>query len=433
MKKKLTNNLSLKIVSVLAAILIWLFASSASDPVIRADYTVKVEVTNDDYITDSNKTYRIDDDDREVTVYVNGKTSLVSNRENDIVAVADMHQIVEMDENADVVYVPVQIKPTRGITMKNVDIYPKTIPVSIEDVETKEFVVTVNTTGVPANGYVIGECEPAMEKISIRGPESTINKIKSVVATINVTGLSNDSKRSAKISLLDQNGETVVTEDAKEYLNLIGLKDDGTMDVDVDLWRVVDNIKVKVSYSGTPAQGYEVDKITTTPETIAVAGSEEALVKLADKGNTIEIPPSLINVEGSSQDLEANIKLNSLLKEEDGYKVPENMTQSLLVRVGILPYGSKEFEIDTGDIIISGLGDNLKVMFNQGSVIVRVKGTESELEELKTKDIKASVDLTDKVAGEYSVPVSIELPTGYEQVENTLVTVQLAKTENTSG
>ena len=431
MKKKLTNNLSLKIVSVLAAILIWLFASSASDPVIRADYTVKVEVTNDDYITDSNKTYRIDDDDREVTVYVNGKTSLVSNRENDIVAVADMHQIVEMDENADVVYVPVQIKPTRGITMKNVDIYPKTIPVSIEDVETKEFVVTVNTTGVPANGYVIGECEPAMEKISIRGPESTINKIKSVVATINVTGLSNDSKRSAKISLLDQNGETVVTEDAKEYLNLIGLKDDGTMDV--DLWRVVDNIKVKVSYSGTPAQGYEVDKITTTPETIAVAGSEEALVKLADKGNTIEIPPSLINVEGSSQDLEANIKLNSLLKEEDGYKVPENMTQSLLVRVSILPYGSKEFEIDTGDIIISGLGDNLKVMFNQGSVIVRVKGTESELEELKTKDIKASVDLTDKVAGEYSVPVSIELPTGYEQVENTLVTVQLAKTENTSG
>lgn len=433
MKKKLTSNLSLKIVSVLAAILIWLFASSASDPVIRADYTVKVEVTNDDYITDSNKTYQIDDDDREVTVYVNGKTSLVSNRENDIVAVADMHQIVEMDENADVVYVPVQIKPTRGITMKNVDIYPKTIPVSIEDVETKEFVVTVNTTGVPANGYVIGECEPAMEKISIRGPESTINKIKSVVATINVTGLSNDSKRSAKISLLDQNGETVVTEDAKEYLNLIGLKDDGTMDVDVDLWRVVDNIKVKVSYSGTPAQGYEVDKITTTPETIAVAGSEEALVKLADKGNTIEIPASLINVEGSSQDLEANIKLNSLLKEEDGYKVPENMTQSLLVRVSILPYGSKEFEIDTGDIIISGLGDNLKVMFNQGSVIVRVKGTESELEELKTKDIKASVDLTDKVAGEYSVPVSIGLPTGYEQVENTLVTVQLAKTENTSG
>ena len=66
-------------------------------------------------------------------------------------------------------------------------------------------------------------------------------------------------------------------------------------------------------------------------------------------------------------------------------------------------------------------------------MIVRVKGTESELEELKTKDIKASVDLTDKVAGEYSVPVSIELPTGYEQVENTLVTVQLAKTENTSG
>lgn len=431
MKKRLTRNLSLKIVSVLAAILIWLFASSASDPVIRAEYDVKVEVANDDYITDSGKTYQIEDADREVKVYVNGKTSVVSNRESDIVAVADMHQIVEMDEDADVVYVPVEVKETRGISMKNVDIYPKTIPVSIEEVETKEFVVTVNTTGTPAAGYVIGECEPAMEKISIRGPESTVNKIKSVVATINISGMDTDSERSAKITLMDQNGEATVTEDAKEYLNLIGLKEDGTMDVNVDLWRVVDNIKVSASYSGTPAPGYEVEKITTTPETISVAGSEEALVKLAENGNTVEIPASLINVEGSNQDLEANIKLNSLLKEEDGFKIPENMAQSLLVRVSILPYGSKEFEVDTSDIIISGLGENLKVMFTQGSVIVRVKGTEADLEQLKAKDIKASVDLTDKVAGEYSVPVTVKLPEGYEQVENTLATIQLAKTENT--
>ncbi|MFR2719595.1 MAG: YbbR-like domain-containing protein, partial [Ruminococcus sp.] len=190
-------------------------------------------------------------------------------------------------------------------------------------------------------------------------------------------------------------------------------------------------IKVSASYSGTPAPGYEVEKITTTPETISVAGSEEALVKLAENGNTVEIPASLINVEGSNQDLEANIKLNSLLKEEDGFKIPENMTQSLLVRVSILPYGSKEFEVDTSDIIISGLGENLKVMFTQGSVIVRVKGTEADLEQLKAKDIKASVDLTDKVAGEYSVPVTVKLPEGYEQVENTLATIQLAKTENT--
>ena len=60
-----------------------------------------------------------------------------------------------------------------------------------------------------------------------------------------------------------------------------------------------------------------------------------------------------------------------------------------------------------------------------------VKGTEAELEQLKAKDIKASVDLTDKVAGEYSVPVTVKLPEGYEQVENTLATIQLAKTDST--
>lgn len=43
------------------------------------------------------------------------------------------------------------------------------------------------------------------------------------------------------------------------------------------LWRVKDNVKIKANYSGTPAKGYQVDKITTTPETISIAGSEEAL------------------------------------------------------------------------------------------------------------------------------------------------------------
>ena len=55
------------------------------------------------------------------------------------------------------------------------------------------------------------------------------------------------------------------------------------VDVSVKLWRIVDNIKVTAGYSGTPAYGYQVDKITTTPETISVAGSEEALRKLKEK------------------------------------------------------------------------------------------------------------------------------------------------------
>lgn len=426
---KMTNNLTLKLVAVLVAVFIWLFASSASDPVITAEYSVKVDVTNDEYIMKSGKTYQIDDTKREVMVYIRGKTSVVSRR-RDITVEADMTQIVEMSKDATQVYVPVQFKPVGGISMRDVEIYPKTIPVSIEDVESKVFVVTVNTRGTPAKGYEIGECMPSLETVRIQGPKSTIEKIKSVVAPVDVSGLGIDTRKKATLQVIDLYGN-VLPDDTMEYLNFISVGPERTVDVGIDLWCIVDDVKIRANYSGTPTKGYQVDKITTTPETISVAGSEEALKKLAENDNTIEIPASLINVDGLSRDFDANIKLSSLLEEKEGFKVPADATQSVMVKVSILPYGSKEFEVNTKSIHIIGLNEKFWVNFSQPTLVVRIKGKTADLDELKTVQIKTSIDLTDKVEGEYTLPVSVTLPEGYEQVESVLATVQLTKMERT--
>lgn len=52
--------------------------------------------------------------------------------------------------------------------------------------------------------------------------------------------------------------------------------------------------------------------------------------------------------------------------------------------------------------------------------------------QLKVEDIKAVIDLTGKTAGEYTLPVTITLPEGYEQVEEVQATVQLNQAEKTS-
>lgn len=428
MKKKLTNNLSLKIFSVVIAVIIWFFAYSVSDPVTTKEYPVKVTVTNDSYILDSGKTYQIADQDRTVMVYITGKTSVVQNR-SDIIVEADMTQIVEMKKDARQVYVPVQFKPVPGISMKDVDVYPKTIPVSIEDVETKDFMITVNTKGIPGSGYEIGETTVSPEKISIQGPKSTVEKIKSVVATVNVSGMTLDTSKDADITILDQAGNPL-TEDAMEYLKVYNVGEDRTVEVSVKLWRIVDGIKVKANYTGVPAKGYQVAKIVTIPETISVAGSEEALARLQENGNEIEIPANLIKVDGIDQDLEANIKLSSLLGENTELKVPTDMAQSIMVKVSILPYGSKEFEIPTGNIQVEGMNNKLRASFNQNTVTVRVKGSYASLQELSVQDIQVSIDLTDKLAGEYNLPLTVHLPDGYEQVDNTLTTVLLTQVDN---
>ena len=175
-----------------------------------------------------------------------------------------------------------------------------------------------------------------------------------------------------------------------------------------------------------------MDKITTTPETISIAGSEEALKKLEDNGNTLEIPGELINVDGINSDLEANVKLSALLTEEEELKIPEEVGQSVVVKVSILPYGSREYDLKADAIQVQGLSSDLRVSYNKEKISIRVKGTEANLNALKVEDIKAVIDLTGKTAGEYTLPVTITLPEGYEQVEEVQATVQLNQAEKTS-
>ena len=146
----------------------------------------------------------------------------------------------------------------------------------------------------------------------------------------------------------------------------------------------------------------------------------------------MEIPGELINVDGINSDLEANVKLSALLTEEEELKIPEEVGQSVVVKVSILPYGSREYDLKADAIQVQGLSSDLRVSYNKEKISIRVKGTEANLNALKVEDIKAVIDLTGKTAGEYTLPVTITLPEGYEQVEEVQATVQLNQAEKTS-
>ncbi len=427
MKEKILNNLSLKIISVVIAFTIWLFVANENDPVITKIYSVKVSIVNDSYMDELNKSYQIEDSDRSVVVYLKGKESVVSGRK-DLVVEADLTQIVDFE--SDPTYVPVKLKPISGISMENVTVMPQTIPVYIEDVAEKDFMITVNTSGEPGTGYEIGECTALPEMVTIQGPDSVVNTIKSVVANVDVSGLTKSTKLQETLTIIDQNGNRL-TEDAMSFLTIFNMGENQKVNVSVELWRVVDDIRVVAEYMGTPARGYQVDKILTTPETISVAGSKEALKLLAENNNTITIPAEMIDIEGMSQDIQANIKLSSILKEEDGFKIPSELSQSVYVRISILPNGSREYSIDSSDIGITGLASNLRVSFVQSKVSARVKGSNHQLNVLSqdTSRIAVSMDLTGYTAGQYTVPLKIVVPYDCELVEEESVVVLLTELE----
>ena len=88
--KKLLNNLPLKILSILIAIVIWYVVVSVNDPIVKERFDVPVQVTNEAYIAAGKKTYQIAEEYQTVTVTVTDNNSVVSRlKASDITVTAD--------------------------------------------------------------------------------------------------------------------------------------------------------------------------------------------------------------------------------------------------------------------------------------------------------------------------------------------------------
>lgn len=419
MKKKLTNNLSLKILSLGIGILVWLVVVNIDNPITTKSFTITdVEVLNEAYIDADGKMCLQDEDQSPVRVTIQGPRRVLDDISiDDVTAVADLQQAVSL--NTDPVMVPITVT-CRRITTDNITVTPQNLSLHLEDKETQEFVVNVTTNNTrPDKDYEVGTLTSSPEKIKITGPTSLINKIDKVNASINVEGATDTVVNNTTVQIIDKNGEEFSDTD-KSYLNL------SEVTVTARLWKVQSDIRISADYSGTPAEGYEVIGITTTPNVISVAGSNDALEALASTNNTISIPPEAVDVTGLDKDYESKINISDYLPE--GIKLTSDSSEDVFVLVNILPEGSTLYEVDTKNITVENLADGLQVAFDTATIEVRIKKTDEEADNLKTKDIEASIDLRDMTEdGTYDVPVSIVLPDGYELVDDVTAGIEVSE------
>ena len=426
---KLTKNLALKIISIIIAIVIWYVVVDFNDPIETESYNVQVEVLNPTYVANGKEIYRIEDEYRSVTVYITANRSRLERiQANNIRVTADLTEIV--DFSTDPVMVPLRVS-CAGFSQSEMTISRTTIPIIIENVTSREFPIAASAgTTVPGSEYEVGTLTPNPDQVTISGPESIINQIDTVVAEVNVTGMVQNGTLSADLILYDENQVEISDATIEENLTFNG---NATLDVEVDveLWRRQSGVTLDVNYSGTPADGYQVGTITTTPDEIAVVGSEEALAALAQQGNTITVPAEQVSVEGASSDLSVEVKLTELLPED--MRLATNTRETATVNVAILPDGSQEFELDVTNIETAGLASDLTVAYDQSELTLRIQADDGEsLSALDMTRVTARIDLAGKDVGDYTVPVSITLPQGYRLVNDVSISVHLRERASAS-
>lgn len=434
-KNILTSNLGLKILAVLVACVIWVFVVNVDDPEKTQSFSdVKVEIRNSDCFG-VDKTFSVQEDTDKVRVWIKARESVLNRLQSkDFKVVADMRNVTL--GNA----VPYTLECTNSaITKANWECEPASMKIKIENVVQESFGVEVDTTGDPQEGYDVGATSiEEGDTINIAGAESLVNIIHKVSMSVSVNGISSDKTVKGNIVVTDKNGTDFTQSQMDKLVFTTSSGDlikDGILNARINLWKVQQNVKVKVGTYGTPAPGYRVSEVKVTPETISISGEEEILNELNGELSLSD----MISVDGVSESFASdNINLADYLKEnyKDKLKLKSGTASTVSVRVIMEKMGTKKIDIPLSAITIKGRPTDLDMVLTPADKItIEVAAVdESSLADISQSDIKAVLDLTAyQKAGRHEVPVDITLPDGYELTAEVKIVVNLTRKQLTTG
>ena len=429
-KNILTSNLGLKILAVLVACVIWVFVVNVDDPEKTQSFSdVKVEIRNSDCFG-VDKTFSVQEDTDKVRVWIKARESVLNRLQSkDFKVVADMRNVTL--GNA----VPYTLECTNSaITKANWECEPASMKIKIENVVQESFGVEVDTTGDPQEGYDVGATSiEEGDTINIAGAESLVN-----IMSVSVNGISSDKTVKGNIVVTDKNGTDFTQSQMDKLVFTTSSGDlikDGILNARINLWKVQQNVKVKVGTYGTPAPGYRVSEVKVTPETISISGEEETLNELNGELSLSD----MISVDGVSESFASdNINLADYLKEnyKDKLKLKSGTASTVSVRVIMEKMGTKKIDIPLSAITIKGRPTDLDMVLTPADKItIEVAAVdESSLADISQSDIKAVLDLTAyQKAGRHEVPVDITLPDGYELTAEVKIVVNLTRKQLTTG
>lgn len=415
MKEKIFNNLSLKIVSAVFAVILWTVIVNIYDP--NTSYTfsnITVQLVNTQSLTEKNYTFEVVDGGK-ISVTVSGPKSVVTDlKTSDIAATADLSKVTAFTD-----YVDIQVQVVKdGQVLNNVEAVPRTsaLKLSIENRDTNTYAVNVNTTGTPANGYAVASTTTSPTYIKVTGPTSLVEGVASVGVDVDVSGAKGTVNTQSDINMYDSDGNIITNEELEMSSE--------TADVIVEMARTK-TVPVVVKTSGTPSQDCVVTGTSLSQTSVVISGQQEALSKI----DNITIPSSAVSVDGLSEDKTYTFKLTDYVPS--GVKIVSD--SRLQVTVKISKASTKTVHISSDAIKIENVSSGYNAVIEGTGIDVILSGTGTILDNVSATDITCNVNAAGLSAGTHSVDVSVSVPDGCSVSGNSSVKLTLsAKQQETT-
>ena len=423
MKKKLTDNLGLKILAVIVSFVLWLIVINIEDPSTpKVFYDIPVQVINADTITSEGKVYEVLEGTNFINVTVTASRSVIDDLEDsNIVAVADMSEISFNN-------VPITITSNKYSTQIESIVSPTTnLKINIENLKKVQLVISAITSGEPADGYILGDVKTDQNLVRLSGPESVISQIAKAVATIDVAGMTSDISTKVDLKLYDANDQLVDTSSVTKNID--------SVNVTVN---ILGTKTVPLAYTamGVPAEGYALTgEITSTPEQITIAGKQDVLAGITQ----IDIPQEALNVTGHSIDMTTLVNVfdylpSGVISGNSSFNGKANVV------VHIEKESEKVVELTKQKIDIINLPEGFESSFIlEEPLEVNLVGLESVIDSINVTTLTGTIDIAQMMSelgieelteGEYDGKLSMELPVNSRIAQEVRLKIEITKSEN---
>jgi YbbR domain-containing protein len=374
--QRFARTLPTLLLAFIIAVAVWALAVTSSDPSEKRVYpkSVTLEVIGQDpglVITSDLPT--------SVSLTLTAPVSVwneLTTQKNAVRALVDLSSL-----GAGTHTIPVQIQI--ALRPVQVDAFtPATLSITLDELTTQPFPITLAETGEPAVGFQAGAATLSQETVNVSGASAAVRRVTLVRAALDIAGSQENINRPVKLEAVDAGG--MVVTDVKISPDTI------TVNQPVTQLGGFRTVSVKVVTSGQLASGYRLTTLFTSPPSVTVFSSDPTLV--AALPGFVETEP--LDLSGAKDDFDMRLRLNL----PPGVEVIGD--PSVQVQVGIAAIESS-VTLANMKVEIIGLAPNLLARFQPDTVDVIITGPLPLLEKLTAADLRVVIDLTGVTPGTY--------------------------------
>lgn len=392
MSRFFERNGTLKVLSVIIAVILWLYAVSELNPeTTNSIYDIPIEIKNEDALKDKQLTLAADPTAK-VNIRIRGLVNDIRKvNEANVKAVLDLENIDWTGTRQ----VPLNIE---GLLPREVklDKIPE-VAVTVNKIITKKIPIEVKISGDTAANYYRHDVISEPESITIYGAESLVDSVVQGVVQVKLDNEDNTFEQSLAIRLVD-GAQRIV--DSK-YVNM---RQNFAM-VKIPIYPVK-GLSIVPNVVGKPIEGYELDGIEVEPSSITVNGYASVLNPLT------EISTDVIDIQDADTDVQATVDLTRM---EGVYVNPGQPTKiKVIVRISERVI-DKNFTLD--NIVFSDLTEGYNFEVLSEPITVRVTGPYNLVYPMTVEAFAPNVDLTGLEPGIHDVALNLNKPTGLQEVK----------------